>query len=216
MVHSYFIKFPIQPIVGLLLFIAGCMGQYQDYTSRSCVNLEPGAAMHIVLWDNATIDGTFLKMEKMPYEQYCADYKRITSQSNLSLRLPVPGERIAFRTILIPDKEWSGQLVGFCPENMWVRLKNETTISHFYLRGITTLIGLEGRELGRADFRRLMEANSLPLLSSLVVHAENDIQNIALHDTKKIQYYNDGKLHSVRIFTDDIKLDDSYGLLTER
>lgn len=212
----YFFKLPILHIVPILLLIVGCMGHYQDVTSRSCVTLVPGMAMHIVQWDDAMVDGTFLKMEKMPFDQYCGAYKRILSHNGLASQLPVPGERIQFKTVLIPDKIWKGILVGFCTENIWVRLNNETEISRFYIRGITALTGLGGHELGRADFRQLMETNSLPLLSSLVITTGNDVKNIAIHDTKSIEYYDNGKLSPVHVFTDDVTLEKTDGLLTNK
>lgn len=167
--------------------LVSCVADMTTEGTRSCSSLRPGDLVKLTDRSDQIHSGVFCETKRMEFLEYLEHAKRMESVAPKPSGLPVPGERVMFTTILEPEHVWHGVLIGYCNEYLWVKLGGDTEISHFYLNGLTRLVGLEGRIIHRDELRKMMANNEVPLMTLIAIRANLDTLKFALNDIKRIE-----------------------------
>jgi len=187
-------------IAFLSLISTGCISDLANTTAGSCKDLAGGSYVRVTEKDEAISMGTFLCMEKMPFPDYLEHTKSFMAEHPSCAKLPVPGERIYFTTILVPNEYRIGTLIGFCNQYLWVRLQGEHEFSHYYLTGVTRIVRSDGTSIYREELRKLMAENELPCMIQLAVKSSFDTLLIALDNVRHIEVLRDGSYEALDIY----------------
>lgn len=183
-----------------LILCAGCMSTMPPDRAEFCGDLRSGTQVRVVHRDNDISTGTFLQIEQMPFQEYLTHWHTMTSQLPEFARLPMPGERILFNTVLLPHEFWTGTTIGFCHQYLHVRLKGDSEIKRFHLTAITRIISSDGRVLYRGDLRKLMAANDVPLMTRMHLASAGETVVIPLDDISKLEVLDRGTYQHVDIY----------------
>lgn len=184
----------------LTLLCAGCVSTVPPDRAEFCGDLRSGTQVRVVHRDNDISTGTFLQIEQMPFQEYLTHWNTMGSQLPEFARLPVPGERIFFNTVLLPHEFWTGTTIGFCQEYLHVRLKGDSDIKRFHLTAITRIISSDGRVVYRGDIRKLRAANDVPLMTRMILASSGETVVIPLDHISRLEVLDRGTYQRVNIY----------------
>jgi hypothetical protein len=174
-------------IAGLSFLLIGCTTEWTADTIQSCQALHTGDLVRLTDRDDNVHSGLFCNMKRMEFLEYVEHSKKMAMSSDKASRVPVPGERIMFTTVLEPDHVWNGVMIGFCAEYLWVKLQGDKEVSNFYVNGITRIVGVDGRIILRDELRTMISANEVPLMSLVTIKNDVDTLRFAVNNIKRIE-----------------------------
>lgn len=182
------------------LLIFGCISDISRTANGSCIDLTYGTPVRVSIKEGEIITGTYLQMENMPFLEYLDHYRVVREGCSDCDKLPVPGEPIYFSTRLVPNEFRAGTMVGFCSQYLWVRLRGESEISHYYLNCVTRLFKSDGQVVFHGDLTRLMAANELPLMTRLALQRDEQTFYVPLDNIQHIEAIQDGSYKDLDIY----------------
>lgn len=130
-------------------------------------NLRPGDNVTITQQDGSVVTGEFVCQAAVPAGEYPGQYERAASVQTDGMELPSLGQTIRLSTAVYDTKSWTGQLVGFDLENMWVKFPGDAEAEPVYFSSLRTLSDANGELIHQGALRSLFLNGEIPLMSAL-------------------------------------------------
>jgi hypothetical protein len=149
-------------------------------------NITPGNTVTILQKDGSAVSGQYIGEKEIPSSEYYNQYNESVLKNSIAAQLPEIGERIELTTSLSDTRSWTGQLVGFDKQSIWVLLPHETRPTEFYISSLTTLSHANEIMLGGMKLRQYYLNGELPLKSALVVSNDDGDVYVPLNTIEKV------------------------------
>ncbi|MFI5252540.1 MAG: hypothetical protein ACHQQQ_08950 [Bacteroidota bacterium] len=149
-------------------------------------DIQPGRIVSIVQKDGKEITGTFAGEQNIPASEYFTEYNESISRQSLDHQLPEIGERVEITTSLSDTRAWTGQLIGFDKQGIWIQLPYEQKPTEFYISSMSSLSHGDADIIGGIQFRKLYMNGSLPLSTAFVLHNKSGNVYIPVNSIDKI------------------------------
>lgn len=170
--------------------------------------IQRGESLTVQLKNGEHISGTFAGTASMSLDAYADFYASTTQSEGTDYVLPSIGQRIRFSTILLPEKIWEGQLVGFDEQSILVRFNEETAPEKIYLTSLTSISSKQGDLFQRLQFRQIFLNGEIPLMTTIVLN-NNSVENIQvpISSIKEVTIHGEnGLAHSITLSAEQFLL----------
>jgi hypothetical protein len=164
-------------------------------------NVTPGNTVSILQKDGTTISGTYLGEQEVPSSEYFDQYNESIGKQAPGARLPEIGERIELTTSLSDTRAWTGQLVGFDKQSLWVQLPRETKPTEFYISSLTRLSCANESTMGGVQLRHEYMNGNIPLKSALVISNDEGSVYVPLNTIAKVVEHPESRRTTVASIT---------------
>jgi hypothetical protein len=160
-------------------------------------NITPGNTVTILQKDGTTVSGRYIGEKDMPSSEYFDQYNESIQKNSNAAQLPEIGDRIELTTSLSDTRAWTGQLVGFDKQSIWIMLPHDTKPTEFYISSLTTLSHADDVTIGGMQLRQHYLNGDLPLKSALVVSNDEGDVYVPLNTIQKVMEHPESQTTTV-------------------
>lgn len=213
-------KRAVVPLAILVLSLcAGCRTTtWSERDQSNMLDLQRGVRIDLTHRDGSLERGYYIGTRTMEFGDYVPNYHKLVNKHPECRFLPVPGEHISFTTRLTEHSydrvAWEGDLIGFDSKYLWVRLKDETEPTCYWVSSITNLMRWNGCLLQKMKIASMVEENKIPFMIEIAMSTDEGVKHIPLNDMKQIRIQEGADPSSFRIIAQD--LGDEYAALVVR
>ena len=154
-------------------------------------NLQPNEQVTVILHDGSVISGEYMGEATIPLKDYITQYGHAALHSTEGTFLPAIGQNVKVTTTLSDTKFWTGQLVGFDLENIWMKFPGNAKSEPIYFSSITSLSDGTGGVIRQTMLRGLFLNGAIPLMSALKFKIEESEIFVPISSIRKL-VVNDG------------------------
>jgi hypothetical protein len=151
----------------------------------SIESIKQGAPLKLIMTAD-TISGEFMGVEDMPMNEYRARYDSLRTTN-----MPSLGD---FITLTIGARRVEGQLIGFKPQLILLKIKGANNDTSFVgaarVDHVDKLSEKDRSLVEGKTIRKSMEAGGIPFVSSLVLKTRNQTARIPLDKVRDIELTN--------------------------
>ena len=156
--------------------------------------ITPGTRIIILLKSGDQLRGKYLKLVRVPQEEYAASYSKCREQIKEEIVLPELGETVT--VIATNDKHYVLEFLGFDHGSILTRFEmmGKIRTAEEDLRLIKNIVDSHGNIIGEEEVRKLISEGKISLLSSgIIINSKGDSTQIAWEDIYQIQKREKGK-----------------------